>query len=151
MINNDGIQDQNTYVACNDLINNLDNVINQCYNELKKTSEDDNVQISKIQALIDYYKTIILALSLLCQAYVVKSKNNKKIQIYKVKKGDTLPLISQAFYGNMEFWKQLYNHNNLETTILNSSMELEIPIIHPQQSKKYASEYVNYIESTVKE
>lgn len=81
MINNDGIQDQNTYVACNDLINNLDNVINQCYNELKKTSEDDNVQISKIQALIDYYKTIRLALSLLCQAYVVKSKNNKKIQI----------------------------------------------------------------------
>jgi len=44
-----------------------------------------------------------------------------------VKFGDTLQKISRRYYGSIESWKKIYDHNKLTTTVLVVGATLEIP------------------------
>lgn len=48
---------------------------------------------------------------------------------YRVKSGDTLQNISIKFYGIVDHWSDIYDHNKLQTTVLVNGTILEIPKI----------------------
>lgn len=115
------------------IIKSLDTIIGEYYSILQRIVDEQG--IVEIQAYIDRLKKVRLGWFNLTQLYTMNVNNNKNgEQIYSCVKGDTLALISQAFYNNIEYGDHLYYYNDLETPILEPNQKIKIPNINKDKS-----------------
>lgn len=122
-----------TLTEASSIIKSLDTVIGEYYSILQRTVNEE--EIVEIQAYIDRLKKVRLGWFNLSQLYTMNVNNNRNgEQIYSCVKGDTLALISQAFYNNIEYGDHLYYYNDLETPILEPNQKIKIPNINKDKS-----------------
>lgn len=135
------------YYKLKQLITVLDTVIELTYNELSKTTIEK--KITEIQVYIDWAKKKRLGAWTIATQY--EQSLNKVVQqdLYTVKRGDTLPNISNAFYGTHDYWKYIYTTNALTSDILTPGTDLTIPKL-PKNPEKVLYEatiaYADYYE-----
>lgn len=119
------IRTQKELFIVEDIISELDYLIDRAYSELEKETRED--KIISLQNLIDVAKKKQVGYIGLSQIYKSKINKTKNIKTYEVKEGDTLVMISQAFYGESVFWQYIYFENALVTDELTVGQQLIIP------------------------
>lgn len=142
------INSQDTLKEAIGIIRSLDELIGIYYSALQRTSSEQ--EIVEIQAYIDRLKNVRLGWYNLSQLYTMNANNNKDgDQIYSCVKGDTLALISQAFYNNIEYGEYLYYYNELQTPLLEPNQKIKIPNINSGQPLVLFSNPINFIEQNL--
>jgi hypothetical protein len=133
------ITSQEEYAKAIEIIGAIDFFINVAYSEIQKTYNDE--ETIKYQNFINRLKEKRLGLFNLATIYEEKSKDDTIIESYICRQGDTLALISQAYYGNSDYGWYIYYHNDLTDLNLTSSQILEIPKISSQCNKVFLGDF----------
>lgn len=140
-------------IIAKELIQEIDKLINQCYNNLKGLNSDFNfkeiveyedfIQRLKIKRL-GYYNLIVI--------FNAENDNNKEIKkdTVIVTEDMTLVDISNAFFGQPEYAHLIYVENDLDTSLLEVGQEIKIPILENTekvvlQSKVIVSDICNIL------
>jgi len=105
----------------------LNTEIEESYNFLRDETREG--KIMELQNYIDTLKKITLGVYNLIQYYNFTNIDDEKELIHIVREGDTLPLLSKAYYGNHKWWERIFYENELTTPILEVNQELIIPEI----------------------
>lgn len=139
------INNKEEYDKAIQIVKSIDATIGYCYSELEKIT--DTEKIVEFQQYINSLNIKRLGLNKLILWYDENnSEKNKTIRTYKVKMGDTLALIAQAFYGRSEYCEYIYYHNNLETMNLTVNQLIEIPDIHPENPNVFAQYQIENLD-----
>lgn len=142
------INSQDTLKEASGIIQSLDELIGLYYSALQRTVNEQ--EIVEIQAYIDRMKNVRLGWFNLTQLYTMNVNNNQNgDQIYSCVKGDTLAIISQAFFGNIEYGDYLYYYNDLQTPLLEPNQKIKIPNINSGQPLVLFSNPINFIEQNL--
>lgn len=142
------INSQDTLKDASAIIQSLDELIGLYYSTLQRTVNEQ--EIVEIQAYIDRMKKVRLGWFNLTQLYTMNVNNNQNgDQIYSCVKGDTLAIISQAFFGNIEYGDYLYYYNDLQTPLLEPNQKIKIPNINSGQPLVLFSNPINFIEQNL--
>lgn len=142
------INSQDTLKEASGIIQSLDELIGLYYSALQRTVNEQ--EIVEIQAYIDRMKKVRLGWFNLTQLYTMNVNNNQNgDQIYSCVKGDTLAIISQAFFGNIEYGDYLYYYNDLQTPLLEPNQKIKIPNINSGQPLVLFSNPINFIEQNL--
>lgn len=140
------IENKQEYDKAVEIVKAIDSTIDFAYSELEKIT--DNEKIIEFQQYINSLNIKRLGLNKLILWYDENnSDKNKSIKTYKVRMGDTLALISQAFYGKSEYCEYLYYHNNLDTMNFTINQVIEIPDIHPTNPDVFAQYQIDDLEA----
>lgn len=135
-------------VEASSVIKSLDTVIGEYYSIIQRTSSEQ--EIVEIQAYINRLKNVRLGWYNLSQLYTMNVNNSKNgDQIYSCVKGDTLALISQAFYNNVEYGDHLYYYNDLETPLLEPNQKIKIPNIKSDKTLVIFFNSINTIDQGI--
>ena len=78
-----------------------------------------SVSQSEVSSLLDLTSRLGFELS--------QFREKAPLQRHLIKAGDTLQKLATKFYGNADAWQEIYDHNNLGTTVLIVADVLEIP------------------------
>ena len=134
-----------TLTEASSIIKSLDTVIGEYYSILQRIVDEQ--EIVEIQAYINRLKKVRLGWFNLTQLYTMNVNSNQSgDQIYSCVKGDTLAIISQAFFGNIEYGDYLYYYNDLQTPLLEPNQKIKIPNINSNQPLVLFSNPINFIE-----
>lgn len=139
------INSQDKFKKAVDLIGNLDKLTDIYYNVLSRTTNETD--IVELQAYIDRIKRVRLGWFMLTQLYTFENNsNNNGDTVYSCVRGDTLALISQAFYNNIEYGEYLYYYNELETPLLEAGQKIKIPQINSEKPPVLFKNSISFIE-----
>jgi len=143
------IESQEEYAKAIEIMSAIDFFINVAYSEIQKSYNDK--EIIEYQDYINRLKDKRLGIFNLATAYEEKSKDDKIIESYICRQGDTLALISQAYYGNSDFGWYIYYHNELTDLNLTSSQILEIPKLSSKCNKVFLGDFFATVDLDILE
>lgn len=119
------IENQEQLFIAEEILEFLDSAINKTYSLLEKTIIPQ--EIIDLQNFIDIAKKKHLGFFGLIQIYKSKINTIPNLKTYEVRDGDTLVMISEAFYGESVFYQFLYYENELTTEELTVGQIINIP------------------------